>query len=48
MPYKSIRAKAAGGKPGSPWLPPGTASTWVCRCGGVNPRTSTRCGRCGR
>jgi len=26
-----------------PWLPPGTPSTWICHCGAVNPRTSTRC-----
>ncbi|WP_256447778.1 hypothetical protein [Acrocarpospora catenulata] len=32
----------------SPWLPPGTPSTWVCKCGGINPRTKTTCGRCGR
>ncbi len=30
-------------KPPSPWLPPGTPSTWVCRCGAVNPRTTTNC-----
>ncbi len=33
-------------KPSRPWLPPGTASTWVCRCGAVNPRTSTTCHQC--
>ncbi|MFF0249591.1 WhiB family transcriptional regulator [Streptosporangium sandarakinum] len=28
------------------WLPPGTASTWVCQCGGINPCTETTCQRC--
>ncbi|MEU0520775.1 NUDIX domain-containing protein [Streptosporangium sp. NPDC006007] len=32
----------------STWLPPGTASTWICRCGAVNPRTVTTCGKCGQ
>ncbi|MBB2909158.1 hypothetical protein FHS43_000404 [Streptosporangium becharense] len=45
MTYGSILQKTATG---SPWLPPGTASTWVCRCGGINPRTSTNCRRCRR
>lgn len=27
----------------SPWLPPGTPSTWVCRNGCVNPATNTSC-----
>lgn len=26
-----------------PWITPGTASTWICRCGAPNPRTTTRC-----
>ncbi|WP_432929143.1 hypothetical protein ACQPZZ_04310 [Microbispora sp. CA-135349] len=33
---------------GRAWLPPGTASTWVCQCGGINPRTSTTCARCSK
>lgn len=33
----------------SPWLPPGTPTTWVCRhCGGINPRTEITCERCGK
>ncbi len=31
-----------------PWLPPGTASTWVCQCGAINPRTSTTCHKCSK
>jgi len=39
----------ASGSGSSPWLPPGTSTFWVCRhCGGINPRTSTTCRRCGR
>jgi hypothetical protein len=30
----------------SPWLPPGTASTWLCARGHINPRTVTTCGQC--
>jgi hypothetical protein len=35
--------------PPRPWLPPGTASTWICQPGGhINPRTSTVCSSCPR
>ena len=33
-------------KPSLPWLPPGTASTWICRNGHINPRSTTTCGSC--
>jgi hypothetical protein len=26
-----------------PWITPGTASTWICHCGAVNSRNTTRC-----
>lgn len=45
---RHLRPTTPVNRSGGPWLPPGTASTWVCRCGGINPRTSTTCGRCGR
>ncbi|MGI5493938.1 hypothetical protein [Microtetraspora malaysiensis] len=37
--------QTAKGKP-SPWLPPGTPSTWICPNGHINPRTTTTCGGC--
>ncbi|MDP4501008.1 hypothetical protein [Nonomuraea turcica] len=30
-------------KPPSPWLPPGTPSTGICRNGHLNPATNTSC-----
>ncbi|MER7500494.1 hypothetical protein AB0L05_27930 [Nonomuraea pusilla] len=33
-------------QPELPWLPPGTASTWICPGGPVNPRSTTTCGSC--
>lgn len=30
-------------KPPSPWLPPGTPSTWICQSGHINPATNTSC-----
>lgn len=30
-------------KPRSPWLPPGTPHTWICRNGHLNPATNTSC-----
>ncbi|MET8866479.1 hypothetical protein ABZW11_26375 [Nonomuraea sp. NPDC004580] len=38
--------KNGGKKPGLPWLPPGTPSTWMCRNGHINPRSTTTCRSC--
>jgi hypothetical protein len=36
--------RSAKGK--QPWLPPGTASTWLCPKGHINLLTSTKCRQC--
>lgn len=46
QPKPSGGGKNGGKKGGLPWLPPGTASTWICPKGHINPRTSTKCRSC--
>ncbi|MCT9929569.1 hypothetical protein N5079_04970 [Planotetraspora sp. A-T 1434] len=43
---RHLRPRRLPLRSGSAWLPPGTPSTWVCSCGGINPRTSTTCHKC--